>query len=216
MTFEYIRTKLLKNSWLVVIAIIVANLSLLTNSYSPSYLASITVGLSINNTQYQSLLSSSNNFATNTYGKTLDDLSLYLSSRLAAPDIQNEISENAKLSEKIDTKKPFYEVKNQNAGFVNVSYSAKTKSEGERFVASVNNVFLSKIVTEWNKDRPQLFVIDQVNKNKIDFNNSVIEVKPPIQNTLLPTIAGFLVGILLAILFPTRNFDKKAESISNI
>jgi hypothetical protein len=212
MTFDLIRTKLIKNSWLIIVAIILTNLSLLSNAYSSSYLSSITVGLSINSPQYQSALASSNNFAANTYDKTLQDLSLYLSNRFASPEIQNEISENAKLGAKIDTKKPFYEVKNQGGGFVNVSYIAGSKTEGENFVSSVNNVYLSKIVTEWNKDRPQLFAAEQANKNKIDFNNSIIELKSPIQNRLLPTIAGILLGTFLALIFPI--FKNKPKNTS--
>jgi capsular polysaccharide biosynthesis protein len=203
MTFELLRTKLIKNSWVILIAVVITNLSLLANTYNPTYLSSVTVGLSINNPQYQNSLASSNNFAANTYDQTLAELGLYLSNRFAAPDIQYEISENAKLGEKIDNKKPFYEIKNQNGGFVNITYTAVSKSTGENFINSVNNTFLTKIVTEWNKDRPQVFAVDQTSKNKIDFNNSIVEVKPPLQNKLLPTIAGILLGVLLALILPS-------------
>ncbi|MBC7471777.1 MAG: hypothetical protein H7196_00725 [candidate division SR1 bacterium] len=214
MTFETIRAKLIKNSWVIIASIIILNLSLLTNTYNSTYLSSITVGLSINNAQYQSLISSSNNFAANTYDKTLENLSMYLSNRFASPDIQYEISENAKLRQKIDTKKPFYEIKNQSAGFVNISYNAESKQQGENFINSVNTVFLNKIITEWNKDRPQIFIIDQSNKGKNDFSSSVIQVKPPIQNALLPTIAGIFIGSLLALLLPS--FNKKFKAVDPI
>jgi hypothetical protein len=214
MTFELIRNKLIKNVWLVVATVVIANVSLFANTSSSSYLSSITVGLNINNTQYQNLLVASNNFASNTYDKILEDLSLYLSNRFAAPDIQSEISENAKLGERIDTKKPFYDIKNQSAGFVNISYTAASKAGGENFISSVNNVFLSKIVTEWNRDRPQVFSIDQINKNKVDFNNSIIEVKSPIQNRLLPTIGGLLIGILGALVLPQSKPNSKNKTIN--
>lgn len=214
MTFELFREKLIKNSWVIILSIIILNLSLFTNTYNSSYLSNTTVGLSINNAQYQSLLTNSNNFAANTYDKTLDNLSLYLTNRFASPDIQYEISETAKLGEKIDTKKPFYEIKNQSGGFVNIIYNAESKAQGENFINSVNKVFVNKIVAEWNKDRPQIFTIDQSNKNKIDLNTSVIEVKPPIQNALLPTIAGILIGSLFAILLPAFKAKGKSNNVT--
>lgn len=214
MTFELIRAKLIKNSWVIILSLIILNASFFTNTYNSSYISSITVGLSINNAQYQSLLTSSNNFAANTYDKTLDNLSLYLTNRFASPDIQYEISENAKLREKIDTKKPFYEIKNQSGGFVNISYSAESKAQGEGFINSVNAVFVNKIVAEWNKDRPQIFMIDQSNKNQTNFNSSVIQVNPPIQNAFLPTIAGVLIGSLIAILLPAFKAKGKSNNVT--
>ena len=202
MTFETIQAKLIKNSWIIILSIIITNIILFANIYNSIYLSNITLGLNINNAQYQSSLTNSNNFAANTYDKTLENLSIYLSNRLSSPDIQYEISEGAKLKQKIDTKKPFYEVKNQNAGFVNVSFNAQSRVEGENFINSVNAVFQNKIVTEWNKDRPQIFTIDQSNKSKTDFNSSVIQVKPPIQSALLPTIVGIFIGSFIALLLP--------------
>jgi hypothetical protein len=209
MTFADIRTKLIKNSWMIVVVLIISNLSLLSKTSNSSYLASSTVGLNINNTQYTSLMTSSTNFAQNTYDNTQDDFSLYLSSRFAAPDIQNEIAQNAKIGAKVDTKKPFYEVKSQYAGFVNVTYTAGDIDEANRFNQAVNSVFEARIIGEWNKNRPQIFQVEVSDKNKGASSNSVVEVKPPLQNTLLPSIVGIVIGILVALALPVFSFKKK-------
>ena len=211
MTFSQVQTKLFRNNWLIVLLLVISNLSLYNRSNSPTYVSSTTVGLSINNTQYQGLLASSTSFAQNTYDQTLSELSLYLSSRFTSVDIQSEVSQAGDLGAKIDTKKPFYEVKSQGAGFVNITYISGSRDEGLRLVQAVNTVYATKIIPEWNRSRPQFFQIVQTDQDKTTPINSVTEVKPPLQNSFLPSIIGLLFGIFLALALPTFSYRNKSN-----
>jgi capsular polysaccharide biosynthesis protein len=211
MTFETLRTRFLKNIWMVIIAIIVANLSLFSATSTSTYLSTITVGMNPNNLEYKNLLTQSNNFAANNYDKSLEDLSLYLVNRFSAPDIQFEISESAKLNQKIDNKKAFYDVKTQNAGFVNLTYNAGSRDQGQAFINSVNTVFQNKIIKEWNSDRPSIFAITPKTIDSVAFNNAIIESKPSFQNNALPSVAGIIIGFLLALFIPPFGTKNKTS-----
>jgi hypothetical protein len=207
MTFSDLRTKILKNSWIILISIILFNLVLLPKTNDSTFLASTTVGVSLNNPQYQAVAIGQNSELASNYDAMLKEFSLYLSSRYQAPDIQTEIAKNLNKQVKIDTKKPFYEVKTQNAGYTNVSYESGNKAEADEFNTAVTKVFDETILTEWNKGRSSLFTIENSDKSR-KFTSSVNENKPSVQTSALPSVVGVLVGAFLALILPIFSLRK--------
>jgi capsular polysaccharide biosynthesis protein len=207
MTFLELRTKLLKNSWIILISIILFNLVLLPKTNDSTFLASTTVGVSLNNPQYQAVATGQNSELASNYDGMLKEFSLYLSSRYQAPDIQSEIAKNLNKQIKIDTKKPFYEVKTQNAGYTNISYESGNRGEATDFNNSVVRVFNDIIIQEWNKDRPALFTVENTDKSR-KFTSSINENKPSVQTSALPSVVGIFIGSFLALVLPIISLRK--------
>jgi hypothetical protein len=206
MTFSDIRTKILTYWWVLLIAILASNGLLLQKASTPSYLASSTVGLSTNSQLFQnSAALPSSTIATN-YDAMLKEFSLYLVSRFQSPDIQSLLAKKLNISPTIDMKKPFYEVKGQNAGFVTISSSQSSEKGGIDFNNAVSDIFNETIIGEWNKGRPALFTIENTDKSR-SFTSTVYKNESSIQTSILPSIVGLLVGVFIILLLPIRKIN---------
>ncbi len=203
MTFFDIRTKILTYWWVLLAIILASNGLLLQKASNPTYLASTTVGLSANSQLFQNTASlPSSNVVTN-YDAMLKEFTLYLTSRYQAPDVQSLIAKKLNISPTIDVKKPFYEVKPQNAGFVTVSSSQSSEKSGIDFNNAVNDVFNDTIVAEWNKGRAAVFAVENTDKSR-SFTSTVYKNESSIQTSILPSIVGLLIGVFIILLLPIR------------
>jgi hypothetical protein len=206
MTFLDFKNRLLKNWWIILLTIVASNIFLLPKTNDPVYLASTTVGININNPQFQSVATSQNSNLAANYDALLKEFSLYLTSRYQSPDIQTELAKRLEKQVNIDLKKPFYSVNTQSAGFVNVSLSVPNEGEAVKFNNAVIAVYDEVILQEWNKNRPSLFTIENSDKSR-KFTSTYNKNQPLLQMSALPSLVGVLCGIAIALIFPT--FSKK-------
>jgi hypothetical protein len=63
------------------------------------------------------------------------------------------------------------------------------------------------IVAEWNQSRQREFTIEPM----ANFVESVDEVRKPNQLQILPSMAGFILGLLLVIFIPSNLGVKKSK-----
>jgi hypothetical protein len=203
MTFSDIAMRIVKRWGIILIIVGVANALFFPKTSNPRFLSSVSMGMNFNSSQYQSLLQAGNNFAQSSYEVALEQFSLYLTNRLSSPEIQSEITKSGKIGATVDAKKPFYEVKSQAGGFVNVYYFAQSQDEGDMFIKSALDVYENKILREWNAARPPMFAVQPMPRDT--YNMQVTQLSSTIPNLLLPTISGLLVGVFIALLLPLKN-----------
>ena len=183
------------------------------------YRANISVGATYNNPEYLKTLPQDR-------ALSLSKLGEYLSNRFKAPEIQIRIAQetreanstnrkNLEVSDiSIDYKKTFYDVANQENGFVSIGANFKSEAEAQSFLAAVKGTYKNLIETENYSELPAYRIRPMDN-----FKESVIIVKTPIQFKILPTILGFLLGLLLLLILPfnkKRLEHKETEEINEI
>ena len=173
------------------------------------YKASISVGVSLNSLDYKSTNSDN-------YDRQLNSLSEYLANRFKSIEVQKTIlKELGENDSKIDLKKPIYEISNQTSGFVNLSSSFSTEIKAKIFLQAIKNSYSNIIETEKNLNESAPFKIKPMDK----FLETIVEVRNPIQLTLIPTIAGLLLALLIILFLPdkpTKPTDLGANPQTNL
>ena len=178
------------------------------------YRANIAVGLTYNNPEYLKTLPQDRAISLSKLGE-------YLVNRFKAPEIQIRIAQetleansaNKKGIEasdvSIDYKKTFYDVTNQENGFVSIGANFKSEAEALSFLTAVKSTYKNLIETENYSELPAYRIRPMDN-----FKESVIIVKTPIQFKVLPTILGLLLGLLLLLILPfnKKRLEHKLES----
>ncbi len=143
------------------------------------------------------------------YANLLEGISYFLVKQFASVQIQHIIAEiigleTANLSENT----PFYEVKNQDMGYVNLIYTGHSEEEVQRFIEGSNEGY-EEIIAKWNENRP-----DEAKISAQDPDSQIIKLEPTIQEFLFPTIAGIIIGFSVIVLLPENlriNIKSKKE-----
>lgn len=211
MTFEDVLKRALFRWWLIVIVVIVFTLSFLNWTTTNTFQASIGLGISFNSDAFleqakgQNLVNTTgqapNRGAEYTY--SLQEFSNYLLARFSSIEIQSRIAN--KIDDKqasYNTKQPFYKVETQNGGYISLDYSAKDQQQAELFLKAVKEEFRNLVLIERNKKEIAAFQIDPKN----EFVENISETARPNQFKILPTLAGFLIGLTIAVLLPFKKF----------
>jgi hypothetical protein len=181
------------------------------------YRANISVGATYNNPEYLKTLPQDR-------ALSLSKLGEYLTNRFKSPEIQiriaQETNETNSASKKgleasdisIDYKKTFYDVVNQENGFVSIGANFKSQEEAQSFLAAIKGTYKNLIETENYSELPAYRIRPMDN-----FKESVIVVKTPTQFKILPPIFGLLLGLLLLLILPFRakRLEYKEESETN-
>lgn len=200
MTFASIWQKLTDRWLLVLVITIIAGLSTLSLISEKYTVCSITVGANPNSPQ---LLA--NDTGSQSYVELLPQFTNYLNLRFSSIVIQDNISRQMGLNQNnFSEKVPFYTVSAQSLGFVNLSYQNFDEGIAKKFSDAVKIVYKDIIEKEWNNNRQTSFVIKPMD----NFLESITYLEIPIQTKIVPTIAGFVIGLSLAIFIPSRRIIK--------
>jgi hypothetical protein len=159
-----------------------------------NYRASITIGATLNNQDY--VFSGNENF-----DRHLNTLSEYLVNRFKAVDTQQKIIDlTNNSSSRIDPKKPFYEIVDQKAGFVNISTIVGSQIEAKTFNDAIKTTYTNLINLEKNQNELTNYKITPA----ATFSESISEYNTPIQIQALPSIIGFLLALLIVTILPMK------------
>jgi hypothetical protein len=194
----------LKTYWYVILILPILFSFFGFSSYNnkTEYKASIGLGYTFNSPDYTKVSSDNYDRAINSGGE-------YLANRFKSVEVQKRITSEMGIGDsKIDPKKPFYELANQQAGFVNVVASFGSESEANNFLIAIKKTYTELLQTEKNFNENTPYKI----KPMENFIQSVIKTSTPIQFQFLPTIFGLLLGISIALLLPGK---KQKLLISN-
>lgn len=170
------------------------------------YRSNITIGATYNNPEYLKTLPQDRAISLSKLGE-------YLSNRFKSPEIQARIiqetvEENSSNRQKsnevndilIDYKKTFYDVVNQENGFVSIGANFKSENDAQSFLTAIKSTYKNLIETENYSELPAYRIRPMDN-----FKESIIKIKTPIQFKVLPTILGSLLGLLLLLTLPFQN-----------
>jgi len=202
MTIEELIKRLVKFWWVVVTVTLAFTLILFPWSKNVEYLASVGVGVNFNNPSL-----STSEGGREAYVDALQQLTLFLEQRFSSIEIQSSIAKGIGFGDRnFNPKKPFYTVTVQGGGFVSISHTSPDRAESESFLTFVKSAY-TKIVAEWNQTRLREFTIDPMQ----NFVESIDEVGKPNQLQILPTMAGFVLGLLLVIFIPMNKKTAKTQ-----
>ncbi len=166
-------------------------------SSNTDYRASISLGLAANSPDFP--LASGEN-----YDRYLTTLSEFLANRLKSIEVQKLILSELSLPDnRIDPKKPIYDITNQNSGFVNVSGIFDDKTKAENFLKATKKAYTTIVTTEKNNNENSPYKIQA----QTQFLETIVEVKAPLQTTLAPTVLGILLALLLTVILPSKNLN---------
>jgi hypothetical protein len=202
MTIEELIRRLIKFWWVLVSVTLAFTLILFPWSRNVEYLASVGIGLNFNNPALSTFEQSQV-----AYVESFQQLTIFLESRFSSIEIQSQVAKEIGMSQmNYNPKKAFYTITTQGAGFVSISHTSSTKSESELFLTAIKSAYID-IVAEWNQSRQREFTIEPM----ANFVESVDEVRKPYQLQILPSMAGFILGLLLVIFIPSNLGVKKSK-----
>jgi hypothetical protein len=191
--------RLLKLSWIIFSITIISSIASFSLLNSKKYEANITLGLSFNNPKLMETNIDPVNVETPNFIEKQGKLSRFLENRLASVESQQIIVDQLGLeSENLNPEKPIYKLKDQEMGFITITYTANSESEAEKF----NNVMFEQVYKS---------VIEQWNDSKID-NFQITGIQKPVrsvqvklvtlQEKLIAPVSVFILSILLIITWP--------------
>jgi hypothetical protein len=201
MTFFDVRAKIIARWWLILAFIIGFSLAFFPWSTQRSFMGSIGLGISLNSPEYAQ--SATNN--SSSYAEALTEFSLYMTNRFTSVEVQSKIAQEANLP--ITDYSPtssFYEVTNQSGGYVSITHTFGTREEAERFIRATKEIYREVVQIERNSRELAIFKIDP----KTDFVESVVEIRRSPQYQALPSLAGLLLGLTVAIIIPYKTETK--------
>jgi hypothetical protein len=195
MTISILISKL-KHYWYItlILPILFSLFGFSSYNNKTEYKASIGLGYTFNSPDYSKVSSDNYDRAINSGGE-------YLANRFNSVEIQKRITSEMNFGDnKIDSKKPFYDISNQQAGFVNVLATFASEIEANNFLTIVKKTYTELLQTEKNFNEASPYKV----KPMENFIQSIIKTSTPIQFQILPTIFGLLLGILIALLLPSK------------
>lgn len=202
MTISDLTRRVLAYWWIIIATGVAFTLLLFPWSSDTQYVGAITVGINFNDPSLSDFEQSQIS-----YVDSFEQLSIYVEQRFSAIEIQSTINEEADLNiGSLSNGNPFYELENQGAGFVNITYTANNREEAEKFLIGAKAGY-NQIISEWNDARQNEFTV----RPMTTFSESVVEVQKPIQFQLLPVISGVLIGVVLIMILPK---PKQKKSVS--
>ena len=187
----------LKTYWYIILFLTILFTFFGFSSYNnkTEYKASIGLGYTFNSPEYTKVSSDNYDRAINSGGE-------YLTNRFKSTEIQKRVASEMGIGDsKIDAKKPFYDLANQQAGFVSILASFRSESEANNFLNAIKKTYTELLQTEKNFNENSPYKI----KPMENFIQSVIKTSTPIQFQILPTIFGLLLGILIVLLLQDKN-----------
>jgi len=196
MTFSDVLNRALKRWWIIVIAIVISTLAFFPWSTDTLFKASIGIGVSLNSPE----LEKRDNVRTDFSG-SLVELGKYLETRFTSIEVQSLVASRAGIAvSSYSPTKAFYTVTPGSGGYISISYDAKNKDEANSFLTAIKSVYNDVVTLEkFNSETPSLSI-----KPKTNFIETVAQSSRPTQTQVLPSVVGFLIGLLVAVLIPVK------------
>ena len=192
MTLSNVRTRLRYYWWLLPLFLLISVVAFLPRVQGNTYAASISLGIQYNNPA----LPDAGEELTG-YTESLDDFSLYLTSRFTTVEVQDIIARTLETAVLYSEEEAFYTVTNQGGGFVNLFYVAGSETEAEKFLDGAKSAYQT-LVEEWNQTRLTRFQITP----QTEFTEVVAAQEASLQMRAVPVFAGVLLGVLVLLVLP--------------
>jgi hypothetical protein len=203
MTYEDIRLKLLSRWWLIIAFAVGFTLFFYPWSNASYYKASIGIGIAFNGAGFESTDQS----ASQAYVDSLQQFSLYLSNRFKSVEVQSSVAKKAGLGVgNFNPISSFYTVTEQSGGFISINYDAGTEEAAGSFITAIQTQYKELVETERSRSQIQAF---RVSPNT-EFITDISQVRRSTQFQLLPSIAGLMIGVAIAIVVPYKSKPKQA------
>jgi hypothetical protein len=201
MNFENIFEKI-KRGWIIVLlTTVIGFLSSMLLFSSKTYVANISFTLPIDPI-YVQITEEEQEKTTLRYEyiTLLEGLSEYMRLKFTSPTNQLKIAEDLDIpTNNLEHDNPFFAARVQRMGFIELSYETNDLSDARIFLASSKEVYFD-IAREWNYNRPEKAKVTP----QEEFEVSIIEHEVPLQNKVLPPLAGFVLGLGLVIWMPNK------------
>ena len=192
MTLALVRTRLRYYWWILPLFLLLSVVAFMPRVQGNTYAASISLGIQYNNPA----LPDAGEELTG-YTESLDDFSLYLTSRFTTVEIQDIIARTLETTVLYSEEEAFYTVTNQGGGFVNLFYVAGSSAEAEKFIDGAKSAY-ETLVEEWNQTRLTRFQITP----QTEFTEVVVAQEASLQMRAVPVFASVLLGVLLLLVLP--------------
>jgi hypothetical protein len=198
--------RLVKFSWIIIsvtIIISIASTSLLSGK---KYEANITLGLSFNNPKLMETGIDPVNVETPNFIEKQGKLSRFLENRLASVESQQIIVNELQLEQiNLSADKPIYKLRDQEMGFISITYTTDYQPEAERFNKVMFEQVYKSIINQWNDSKIENFQITGI-QNPVQS----VQVKTvTLQEKLIAPISVFILSVLLTITWPEPKNNKK-------
>lgn len=210
MSIDIVVQKLVTYWYVIIIGAILFGVGFIPWSRSTTYQASIGYGIAFDNISEDAsaLQSTGSSNVLSTYAFILEEISKYLFARFASIETQTFIDSEMGLSHgQYSSTKPFYDVVNQSAGFVSLSYQAGTREEAEKFIEASNKAYIN-IVDEWNQNRPELFQTTPSQSRTF----AIAEVPLQRQLQFIPVFVGLFVATAIVLVLPLKKNKAQTKS----
>jgi hypothetical protein len=201
MTFFDIRAKLIARWWLILAFVIGFTLAFYPWSAQRSHVASIGLGISLNSPEYAEVVQNN----ASSYAESLTEFTLYISARFESIEVQSKIAEEAGIGvADFNALNPFYTVVEQGGGYVSISYISNSRQQAENFLRASKLIYQEIIQVERNSRELAIFKVDP----KTEFIENVAEVSRSPQYQALPSLAGLLLGVTVALIIPYKGAEE--------
>jgi hypothetical protein len=189
-------TKLLKYSWIIISITTLSSIASFSFLNSKKYEANITLGLSFNNPKLMEIGVDPINVETPNFIEKQGKLSRFLENRLASVESQQIIVNQLELElVNLNPEKPIYQLKDQEMGFISVSYTTDYMPEAEKFNKVMYEEVYTSIINQWNDSKIENFQITGIQKPV-----QSVQVKTvSLQEKLIAPVSLFIISTLLVI-----------------
>ncbi|MEI6728740.1 MAG: hypothetical protein WCK98_03810 [bacterium] len=201
MSFKEVLIRILKGWWLILIFTLIFTISFYkTTQGKEIYRGSISVGITFDNIFQEQNIRDTPEKTPSLFTSTSSSISQYLLFRFSSVEIQDIVAKKMgfQISD-LNNIAPFYRVLDQKAGFVSISYDSESKSDAEKFLDAIKQVYNFLITTELNNNQTNTYKV-RPQENLIE---SITTTQKPSQQKILPSISGFVVGVVISLFWPS-------------
>jgi len=212
MSFKEVLVRILKGWWLILIFTLIFTIAFYKSSQGKDiYRSSISVGITFDNILQEQNVRDTADKTPSLFTSTSTSISQYLLFRFSSVEIQDLVAKKMGLQiSDINNSKPFYRVLDVKAGFVSLSYDSESMSEAEKFLDAIKQVYNYLITTELNNSQTNTYKV-RPQENLIQ---SITTTQKPSQQKILPSVAGFVIGVVVTLLLPSAlNLINKRKKV---
>lgn len=203
---SHILKRLVKFSWIIIALTTISLIASFSLLNSKKYEANITLGLSFNNPKLVETGIDPVNVETPNFIEKQGKLSRFLENRLASVESQQIVINQLELEQiNLSADKPIYQLKDQEMGFITISYTTDYQPEAEKFNKVMYEDVYKSIIEQWNDSKIENFQITGIQKPV-----QSVQVKTVgLQEKLIAPVSVFILALLLTITWPESTNNKK-------
>lgn len=208
MTIKDLQKKIKKYWWIPILSTLIFTAAFLPSLLKEQYEGNLTVGINVDSKEifweeitYEECKDDEEQriLKRNNYIETIKLFGDYFINIVTDTDTQAEIAkEMGKTTDNLDEKDPFFETDNHGLGVINFKYQNEDKEDAKNFIKATKKVYIN-IINDLNDDQ-DLYTISRSDI----FWEEVIKVEKPLQQKVLPTLAGLTFGLAFVSILPTK------------